>query len=94
MALTGTIKTALSYQSKIGDKVAVYMTGQIKEDGTSSSSKSINDLELYEANKSECRADMSAFEQILYDLEDSAKAEGAEETEETDNEAGTEDTES
>lgn len=82
MALTGSIKTSLSYQSKIGDEVAVYMTGQIKEDGTSSFSKSINNLELYEANKAECRADMSAFEQILFDLEDSAKKEETE-TEDT-----------
>lgn len=78
MALTGTIKTSLSYQSKIGDDVAVYMTGQIKEDGTSSITKSINDLELYEANKTECRADMQEFEQILYDLEDKAAAEDVE----------------
>lgn len=77
MALTGTTRVTLSYQSKVGDdgEVAVYMTGQIKEDGTSTSSKTINNLELYEANKTECRADIAEFEQLLYDLEDNAPTE-------------------
>lgn len=75
MALTGTTKVTLSYQSKIGNDVAVYMTAQIKEDGTTTSSKSISNLELYEANKDECRADIAEFEQLLYDLEDNAPEE-------------------
>lgn len=68
--LKGTKSTSLSYQSMIGDQVAVYMTAQIPESGRSNSSKTIQNLELYEANKTECRADMEAFDELLWSLED------------------------
>ena len=70
MALKGTKSVSLSYQSMIGDKVAVYMSAQIPESGRSNSNKTIQDLDLYEANKSECREDMAAFDEMLWDLED------------------------
>ena len=70
MALKGTKNIALSYQSMIGDQVAVYMTAQIPESGRSNSSKTIQDLDLYEANKTECREDMAAFDEMLFELED------------------------
>ena len=38
MALKGTKNIALSYQSMIGDQVAVYMSAQIPESGRSNSS--------------------------------------------------------
>lgn len=70
MALKGTKNIALSYQSMIGDQVAVYMSAQIPESGRSNSSKTIQDLDLYEANKAECREDMAAFDEMLFELED------------------------
>lgn len=74
MALKGTKNIALSYQSMIGDQVAVYMSAQIPESGCSNSSKTIQDLDLYEANKAECREDMAAFDEILFELEDQQTA--------------------
>lgn len=68
--LKGTKSVSLSYQSMIGDKVAVYMTAQIPESGRSNSNKTIQDLDLYEANKTECRQDMSEFDAMLWELED------------------------
>ena len=65
MALKGTKNIALSYQSMIGDQVAVYMTAQIPESGRSNSNKTIQDLDLYEANKTECRADMALMRCFL-----------------------------
>lgn len=74
MALKGTKNISLSYQSTIGEQVAVYMTAQIPESGRSNSNKTIQDLDLYEANKTECRADMAAFDEMLFELEDQQTA--------------------
>ena len=74
MALKGTKNISLSYQSTIGDQVAVYMTAQIPESGRSNSNKTIQDLDLYEANKAECREDMAAFDEMLFELEDQQTA--------------------
>lgn len=74
MALKGTKNIALSYQSMSGDQVAVYMSAQIPESGRSNSSKTIQDLDLYEANKAECREDMAAFDEMLFELEDQQTA--------------------
>lgn len=82
MALKGTKKFALSYQSMIGDQVAVYMSAQIPESGRSNSTKTIQDLDLYEANKTECREDMAAFDEMLFELEDQQAEEVPEDPEE------------
>lgn len=68
--LKGTKNISLSFQSMIGDQVAVYMSAQISESGRSTSSKTIQDLELYEANKAECRKDMQEFDDMIFALED------------------------
>lgn len=68
--LKGTKSISLSFQSMIGDQVAVYMSAQIPESGRSTSSKTIQDLELYEANKAECRKDMQEFDDMIFALED------------------------
>ncbi len=68
--LKGTKSISLSFQSMIGDQVAVYMSAQIPESGRSTFSKTIQDLELYEANKAECRKDMQEFDEMLFALED------------------------
>lgn len=77
MALKGTKSISLNFQSVIhdqekGDQIAVYMSAQIPESGKSNSNKTIQDLDLYEANKTECRADMAAFDEMLFKLEDQA----------------------
>lgn len=82
MALKGTKNIALSYQSMIGDQVAVYMSAQIPESGRSNSTKTIQDLDLYEANKTECREDMAAFDEMLFELEDQQTEEVPEDPEE------------
>lgn len=68
--LNGTKSISLSFQSMIGDQVAVYMSAQIPESGRSTFSKTIQDLELYEANKAECRKDMQEFDDMIFALED------------------------
>ena len=70
MALKGTKSVSLNYQSMIGDQVAVYMSAKIPESGRSNSSKTIQNLDLYEANKEECRQDMAEFDEMLWELED------------------------
>ena len=68
--LKGNTSITISYQSMIGDQVAIYMTGNIPENGNSSNTKNIQNLELYEANKAECRKDMADFDAMLWELED------------------------
>ena len=68
--LKGTRSTTLSYSSEIDGKTAVYMTAQIPESGKSNCSKNIQDKALYEANKAECRKDMAALDEMLYQIED------------------------
>lgn len=68
--LKGTKSTTLNYSSVIDGKTVVYMTAQIPESGKSNCSKNIQDKELYEANKTECRKDMAAFDEMIYQLED------------------------
>lgn len=86
--LKGSKSVSLSFQSMIGDQVAIYMSAQIPENGKSNSNMTIQDLELYEANKTECRKDMNEFQSMLWELEDqNAKQE---EGQGTDNEPGTE----
>lgn len=88
MALKGSKSVSLSFQSMVGDQVAIYMSAQIPENGKSNSNMTIQDLELYEANKTECRKDMNEFNNMLWELEDqNAKTE---EGQGTDEEAGTE----
>lgn len=68
--LKGTRSTTLSYSSMVDGKTVVYMTAQIPESGKSNYSKNIQDKELYEANKTECRKDMATFDEMLYQIED------------------------
>lgn len=94
--LKGTKSVSLSYQSMIGDKVAVYMSAQIPESGRSNSNKTIQDLDLYEANKTECRQDMAEFDEMLWELEDQSvdPEETTPSNDETDETDGTEEVQS
>lgn len=66
----------LSGNSMINDKPVVYMQANVSTDGGATShSSSIQDKELYEANKVECRKDMAAFDQMVYEIEDSIHTE-------------------
>lgn len=89
--LKGTKSISLSFNSMIGDQPVVYMSAQIPESGRSNSSKTIQDLALYEANKAECRADMEAFDEMLWDLEDrNEEPEAPADTEQSDETEGME----
>lgn len=68
--LIGTKSTTLNYQSAIDGVVAVYMSATISENGQVSTSKTIQNTDLYERNKNECRNDMTKFDQIIFELED------------------------
>lgn len=92
--LKGSKSVSMSYQSMIGDKVAVYMTASIPESGKSTSNKTIQDLDLYEANKTECRADMGEFEEMLWELEDQSADQKESASDSDGNEEETEVTES
>lgn len=70
MALKGSISRTLSYNSMIGDMVAVYMSATIPDDGVPSRSMNIADNALYRANKEECRADIREFNQLVDNIED------------------------
>ena len=65
-----TKQTTLSCQSMIKGTVVVYMSASIAEDGQLSSNVSIQNKELYEANKTECRKDIEEFNTLVFDLED------------------------
>lgn len=59
-------------QSTIEGQQVVYMSATISTDGSNSGSvtRSIQNQELYNANKLEVRKDMDAFDQQLYAIED------------------------
>ncbi len=73
MALKGTVSRTLSFTSMIGDFTVVYMSATIPDEGTSNRSVNIADREVYEANKSECRADMQEFNRLVDAMEDEAQ---------------------
>lgn len=68
--LKGTKSISINYQCIIGNEPVIYMSATIPENGMSTSSKTISNLELYEANKAECRKDMQEFDEMLFALED------------------------
>ncbi|WP_286233356.1 hypothetical protein [Romboutsia ilealis] len=62
----------LNGTSEINGQVVVYMNASISTDGTTNANinKNISNQELYNANKVSVRADMSAFEEEVYKIED------------------------
>lgn len=68
--------------SMINDRPVVYMSAQIPEAGNASTSITVQDRDLYETNKTECRKDIEAFNQLVYAAEDERVTGGtADETE-------------
>lgn len=49
----------------------VSLAANISEDGNSNIVTTIVNHDMYEANKTECRADMDAFTQMVREIEDS-----------------------
>lgn len=78
--LKGTKSMNLSYSSIIDGKSVVYMSAQVPETGKSNCTKTIQDQEMYEANKAECRKDMAAFDELLWKLEDQRTVDTAKNT--------------
>ena len=71
--LTPTKAITLTANSMINGQQACELSAYLATDGPGDSPLSIQNTELYEANKAECRADMAAFQQLVYDLEDQGK---------------------
>ncbi|SCJ49822.1 Uncharacterised protein [uncultured Clostridium sp.] len=68
-----TTKTiSINGSSEIDGQVIVYMSASLSTTGTGSENinKTINNQELYNANKSEVRKDMRDFEDLVYEEQD------------------------
>lgn len=68
--LKATRSIKITANSMINGTQAMYMSADLTTDGKVTSSTSIQNVDLYEANKTECRADLEEFQQMIYDLED------------------------
>ena len=68
--LKATRSIKITANSMINGTQAMYMSADLATDGKVTSSTSIQNVDLYEANKTECRADLAEFQQMVYDLED------------------------
>ena len=80
--LKGTKSVSMNFNSMINDRPVVYMSAQIQEAGNASTSITVQDRDLYEANKTQCRKDIEAFNQLVYAAEDERVTGGtADETE-------------
>ena len=61
----------LNANSEINGQIVAYMSASISTDGQSANiNKGITNQELYNANKSEVRADFAEFESEVYKVED------------------------
>lgn len=76
MALTIKKSTSLQGQSIIDGQTVVYLSANISTEslGNSSVSQSIQNQELYAANKAACRADIAEFQNAVFDEEDATMA--------------------
>ena len=77
--LQGTKSVSMNYNSLINGKPVVYMATQIPESGSASTSIVVQDQELYEANKEECRKDIEEFNKLVYAIEDRGATNAVEE---------------
>lgn len=81
MALTIIKSTSLQGQSVIDGQVAIYLSANVSGEtaGNSTITQSIQNQELYAANRAACRKDISDFQDSVYEVEDQllAEAEGA-----------------
>lgn len=77
MALNYKKSITITGESKIGDKVTVYLNANITTDtaGNSNVTTSIQDQTLYRSNKAECRKDIDDFQEKVWAAEDDFLAE-------------------
>lgn len=83
--LKGTKSISMNFNSMINGKPVVYMSAQIPKNGSANISVTVQDRELYETNKGECRADIEEFNKLVYAAEDE-RVTDSEKTGGTDNE--------
>lgn len=77
MALNVKQSTALQGYSQVGGQQVIYLSANITEEsvGNTSVNQSIQDQALYAANRTECRKDIAAFQDKVYEIEDAYLAE-------------------
>ena len=77
MALKITKSTSLQGQSVVDGQTVIYLSASISTDnlGNSTVSQSIQNQELYAANKAACRADIAEFQNAVFEEEDAMMAE-------------------
>ena len=81
----------ITANSMINGTQAMYMSADLDTDGKVTSSTAIQNVELYEANKVERRADLAEFQQMVYNLEDQGAQEDVPEQTEPENPTEAED---
>lgn len=76
MALKITKSTSLQGQSVVDGQTVIYLSASISTEnlGNSTVSQSIQNQELYAANKAACRADIAEFQNAVFDEEDAMMA--------------------
>lgn len=76
MALKITKSTSLQGQSVVDGQTVIYLSASISIEnlGNSTVSQSIQNQELYAANKDACRADIAEFQNAVFDEEDAMMA--------------------
>ena len=80
--LKGTKSVSMNFNSMINGRPVVYMSAQIPEAGNASTRITVEDRDLYGANRAEGRKDIAAFNQLVYAAEDERVTGGtADETE-------------
>jgi len=77
--LKTTKATTLTGQSMVGEQQVIYLSANITSEsaGNTTMNQSITNDTLYKANLAECRADVQAFQQSIWDAEDAMIAEQA-----------------
>lgn len=77
--LKTTKSTALTGTSTIDGNQVIYLSANITSEsaGNTTMNQSITNDTLYKANLKECRADVQAFQQSIWDAEDAMIAEQA-----------------
>lgn len=89
--LKATRSIKITANSMINGTQVMYMNANLETDGKVTSSTAIQNVDLYEANKAECRADLAEFQQMVYDLEDQGAQEDVPEQTEPENPTEAED---
>lgn len=79
--LKATRSIKITANSMINGTQVMYMSASMEADGKVTSSTAIQNVDLYETHKEECRADLAEFQQMVYALEDQGAQSGTSEQE-------------